>query len=304
MARVIFGMSNSLEIIDVTPRDGLQNEPVIFSIGEKLELISRSIEAGISRIEAASFVNPKKVPQMANPEQLLDKLSIKKKAKYSGLVLNERGYKRAVESKCDEITFVIVASDEFSLRNQGMTTAQSIEYISKLLKNREPGIKVCISIAAAFGCPFEGVVRPSQVIEIAEKCLDLCPDEISLADTIGVAIPKDVKEKVEPLISLYSNTPVRLHLHNTRNTAISNAWTAFELGVKRFDASFGGIGGCPFAPNATGNVAIEDLVYLFERSGFDTGVDLDASIKVAEWLSGQVKHPLPSALLAAGDFKI
>jgi len=304
MARVIFDMSNSLEIIDVTPRDGLQNEPVIFSIGEKLELISRSIEAGISRIEAASFVNPKKVPQMANPEQLLDKLSIKKKAKYSGLVLNERGYKRAVESKCDEITFVIVASDEFSLRNQGMTTAQSIEYISKLLKNREPGIKVCISIAAAFGCPFEGVVRPSQVIEIAEKCLDLCPDEISLADTIGVAIPKDVKEKVEPLISLYSNTPVRLHLHNTRNTAISNAWTAFELGVKRFDASFGGIGGCPFAPNATGNVAIEDLVYLFERSGFDTGVDLDASIKVAEWLSGQVKHPLPSALLAAGDFKI
>ncbi len=304
MARVIFDMSNSLEIIDVTPRDGLQNEPVIFSIGEKLELISRSIEAGISRIEAASFVNPKKVPQMANPEQLLDKLSIKKKAKYSGLVLNERGYKRAVDSKCDEITFVIVASDEFSLRNQGMTTAQSIEYISKLLKNRESGIKVCISIAAAFGCPFEGVVRPSQVIEIAEKCLDLCPDEISLADTIGVAIPKDVKEKVEPLISLYSNTPVRLHLHNTRNTAISNAWTAFELGVKRFDASFGGIGGCPFAPNATGNVAIEDLVYLFERSGFDTGVDLDASIKVAEWLSGQVKHPLPSALLAAGDFKI
>ena len=304
MARVIFDMSNSLEIIDVTPRDGLQNESVIFSIGEKLELISRSIEAGISRIEAASFVNPKKVPQMANPEQLLDKLSIKKKAKYSGLVLNERGYKRAVDSKCDEITFVIVASDEFSLRNQGMTTAQSIEYISKLLKNREPGIKVCISIAAAFGCPFEGVVRPSQVIEIAEKCLDLCPDEISLADTIGVAIPKDVKEKVEPLISLYSNTPVRLHLHNTRNTAISNAWTAFELGVKRFDASFGGIGGCPFAPNATGNVAIEDLVYLFERSGFDTGVDLDASIKVAEWLSGQVKHPLPSALLAAGDFKI
>ena len=304
MARVIFDMSNSLEIIDVTPRDGLQNEPVIFSIGEKLELISRSIETGISRIEAASFVNPKKVPQMANPEQLLDKLSIKKKAKYSGLVLNERGYKRAVDSKCDEITFVIVASDEFSLRNQGMTTAQSIEYISKLLKNREPGIKVCISIAAAFGCPFEGVVRPSQVIEIAEKCLDLCPDEISLADTIGVAIPKDVKEKVEPLISLYSSTPVRLHLHNTRNTAISNAWTAFELGVKRFDASFGGIGGCPFAPNATGNVAIEDLVYLFERSGFDTGVDLDASIKVAEWLSGQVKHPLPSALLAAGDFKI
>ena len=304
MARVIFDMSNSLEIIDVTPRDGLQNEPVIFSIGEKLELISRSIEAGISRIEAASFVNPKKVPQMANPEQLLDKLSIKKKAKYSGLVLNERGYKRAVDSKCDEITFVIVASDEFSLRNQGMTTAQSIEYISKLLKNREAGIKVCISIAAAFGCPFEGVVRPSQVIEIAEKCLDLCPDEISLADTIGVAIPKDVKEKVEPLISLYSNTPVRLHLHNTRNTAISNAWTAFELGVKRFDASFGGIGGCPFAPNATGNVAIEDLVYLFERSGFDTGVDLDASIKVAEWLSGRVKHPLPSALLAAGDFKI
>ena len=304
MARVIFDMSNSLEIIDVTPRDGLQNEPVIFSIGEKLELISRSIEAGISRIEAASFVNPKKVPQMANPEELLDKLSIKKKAKYSGLVLNERGYKRAVDSKCDEITFVIVASDEFSLRNQGMTTAQSIEYISKLLKNREAGIKVCISIAAAFGCPFEGVVRPSQVIEIAEKCLDLCPDEISLADTIGVAIPKDVKEKVEPLISLYSNTPVRLHLHNTRNTAISNAWTAFELGVKRFDASFGGIGGCPFAPNATGNVAIEDLVYLFEKSGFDTGVDLDASIKVAEWLSGQVKHPLPSALLAAGDFKI
>ena len=304
MARVIFDMSNSLEIIDVTPRDGLQNEPVIFSIGEKLELISRSIETGISRIEAASFVNPKKVPQMANPEQLLDKLSIKKKAKYSGLVLNERGYKRAVDSKCDEITFVIVASDEFSLRNQGMTTAQSIEYISKLLKNREPGIKVCISIAAAFGCPFEGVVRPSQVIEIAEKCLDLCPDEISLADTIGVAIPKDVREKVEPLISLYSNTPVRLHLHNTRNTAISNAWTAFELGVKRFDASFGGIGGCPFAPNATGNVAIEDLVYLFERSGFDTGVDLDASIKVAEWLSGKVKHPLPSALLAAGDFKI
>ena len=304
MARVIFDMSKSLEIIDVTPRDGLQNEPVIFSIGEKFELISRSIEAGISRIEAASFVNPKKVPQMANPEQLLDKLSIKKKAKYSGLVLNERGYKRAVDSKCDEITFVIVASDEFSLRNQGMTTAQSIEYISKLLKNREPGIKVCISIAAAFGCPFEGVVRPSQVIEIAEKCLEFCPDEISLADTIGVAIPKDVREKVEPLISLYSNTPVRLHLHNTRNTAISNAWTAFELGVKRFDASFGGIGGCPFAPNATGNVAIEDLVYLFERSGFDTGVDLDASIKVAEWLSGKVKHPLPSALLAAGDFKI
>jgi len=273
-------------------------------LGEKLELISRSIETGISRIEAASFVNPKKVPQMANPEQLLDKLSIKKKAKYSGLVLNERGYKRAVDSKCDEITFVIVASDEFSFRNQGMTTAQSIEYISKLLKNREPGIKVCISIAAAFGCPFEGVVKPSQVIEIAQKCLDLCPDEISLADTIGVAVPKDIKEKVEPLISLYSDTPVRLHLHNTRNTAISNAWTAFELGVKRFDASFGGIGGCPFAPNATGNVAIEDLIYLFERSGFNTGVDLDASIKVAEWLREQVKHPLPSALLAAGDFKI
>ena len=304
MARVKFDMSNSLEIIDVTPRDGLQNEPVAFSIGEKLELISRSIETGISRIEAASFVNPKKVPQMANPEQLLDKLSIKKKAKYSGLVFNERGYKRAVDSKCDEITFVIVASDEFSFRNQGMTTAQSIEYISKLLKNREPGIKVCISIAAAFGCPFEGVVKPSQVIEIAQKCLDLCPDEISLADTIGVAVPKDVKEKVEPLISLYSDTPVRLHLHNTRNTAISNAWTAFELGVKRFDASFGGIGGCPFAPNATGNVAIEDLIYLFERSGFNTGVDLDASIKVAEWLREQVKHPLPSALLAAGDFKI
>ena len=297
-------MATEFEIIDVTPRDGLQNEPVIFSIEEKLQLISRSIETGISRIEVASFVNPKKVPQMANPEELLNELSIKKRASYSGLVLNERGFSRALDSECDEITFVIVASDEFSLKNQGMTTAQSIDYISELLKNKEKGIKVCISIAAAFGCPFEGEVKPSRVIEIAEKCLDLRPDEISLADTIGVAVPKDIKQKVEPLISLYPNTPVRLHLHNTRNTAISNAWTAFELGVKRFDASFGGIGGCPFAPNATGNVAIEDLVYLFERSGFDTGVDLDASIKVAEWLRGQVKHPLPSALLAAGDFKI
>ena len=153
------------------------------------------------------------------------------------------------------------------------------------------------------GCPFEGEVSPSRVIEIADKCLDLNPDEISLADTIGVAVPQDIKEKVKPLILLSSKTPVRLHLHNTRNTAVSNAWTAFELGVRRFDASFGGIGGCPFAPKATGNVAIEDLVYLFEKSGVATGINLDEAIKVAKWLQDQVKHPLPSALLAAGDFK-
>ena len=296
-------METEFQIIDVTPRDGLQNEPVIFSLEQKLDLIWHSIEAGVSRIEAASFVNPKKVPQMADPENLLDKLSEKRNASYSGLVLNERGYSRAISSNCDEITFVIVASDEFSLKNQGMTTAESIEYISKLLKNRKPGIKICLSIAAAFGCPFEGEVSPSRVIEIADKCLDLNPDEISLADTIGVAVPKDIKEKVKPLMLLSSKIPVRLHLHNTRNTAVSNAWTAFELGVRRFDASFGGIGGCPFAPKATGNVAIEDLVYLFEKSGIATGINLDEAIKVAKWLQDQVKHPLPSALLAAGDFK-
>jgi len=296
-------MSLPLEIVEVGPRDGLQSEPDVLATPLKLELISRLVDAGVRRVEVASFVNPKRVPQMADAEAVMAGLPKRPDVQYVGLVLNRRGFDRALGAGCTEIGMVTAATDTFAQRNQGASIEETIaawEEIAPLA--RAAGIRAQVTISVSFGCPFEGEVAPARVIEIARRLAASKPVEIAIADTIGVAVPTQVTALVEQLLPALSGVPLRCHFHNTRNTAVANAYAAVMAGVHTLDSSVGGIGGCPFAPNATGNVATEDLLYMLSRSGFETGIDLGRLIETARWLQEQRGRPVPSMVSKAGGF--
>ena len=291
-----------VEIVEVSPRDGIQNEPKQLATQTKVELIRRAVSAGSDRVEVTSFVNPKRVPQMADAEDVVAALPKEHSARYIGLVLNQRGFDRAVAAGLGEANLVVVASDTFNRRNQGVGTEETLAAYREIAASRKVPIRIGITVGTSFGCPFEGEIPLKRLMSVVEACSMLDPHEIALADTIGVATPRDVHERVGAVRDAFPHLPVRLHLHNTRNTGIANAWAGIEAGVHALDASFGGIGGCPFAPRATGNIATEDLVYMLERSGVRTNVSLDAAIETAQWLENQLGKILPGQLMKAGGF--
>lgn len=296
-----------LELVEVGPRDGLQNEPDIVTTKVKLALIERMIGYGARRIEVASFVHPTRVPQMADAEAVIAGLPDRTDLTYVGLVLNKRGMMRALASKengargVDQAGCVIVASDTFGQKNQGQTIAEGIAETRAMLRfARDEGMRAQVTISAAFGCPFEGEVKHDTVLAIAEELAIEAPEEIALADTIGVGTPAEVNELFGKLGTLLgTGIPMRAHFHNTRGTGIANAWEAYKAGVRIFDASLGGLGGCPFAPRATGNIATEDLIYMMTRSGVETGINLDAAIAANKWFAGVLGRELPSAVARA-----
>jgi hydroxymethylglutaryl-CoA lyase len=295
-------MSN-IEMVEVGPRDGLQNESALFSTAQKLELISRALDAGVRRIEANSFVNPKMVPQMADAEAVAAGLPRRDGVTFIGLVLNKRGALRAIEAGMEELGAVCAASDGFATRNQGMTSDASLAMCCEVVRlARERGRRAQITISTAFGCPFDGEVDPWRVVEMARVAAAAGPVEIAVADTIGVATPGEVSTLVERVAAVIKPLPVRVHFHNTRNTGLANVWAAVQAGAKIVDASLGGIGGCPFAPRATGNVPTEDVAYMLQRSGYHTGLDLDRLIASARWLGNAMGRDVPGMLSKAGAF--
>jgi (R)-citramalyl-CoA lyase len=291
-----------VQVVDVGPRDGLQNEEKILSPKTRAELCDRLAAAGVSRVEAASFVNPKRVPQMAGAEEVMAAIDRNPSTSYAGLALNERGYERAVEAGVDEVRYAFPVTETFARRNQNTTVADATVLAARLVERaRLDGVRVSITLSAAFGCPFEGRVEPAHVLCVTEKLGAANPDEIVLADTIGVGVPKGVRELVEGVLAL--GTTVGCHFHDTRNTGMANAVAAVESGATVLDASLGGTGGCPFAPRATGNIATEDLVYLLHGMGYETGIDLDALIEAAAWMAQQLDKELPGQVYKAGSFE-
>jgi hydroxymethylglutaryl-CoA lyase len=299
-----------VEIVEVSARDGLQNESTLVSTADKVALITRMIDAGARRFEVGSFVNPKRVPQMADTPEVIAALPDRADVGYIGLCLNRKGVERAADSRIgnkrgvDEAGCVTVASDAFGTANQGQTSAESVaENLAMLALARQQGLVPQVTIAVAFGCPFEKAVSPDRVLEIAARLAEADPVEIAVADTIGVAVPGQVRDLIGRLRELLPETiRLRAHFHDTRATGVANAWAAWEAGVDVLDSSLGGLGGCPFAPGATGNVATEDLVYLFEKSGVPTGIDLEQAIAVNRWFAGVMGKALPSNVGRAGGF--
>ena len=292
-----------VEIVEVGPRDGLQSEPGVLPTATKVEFIERAIAAGVRRIEVTSFVNPKKVPQMADAEDVLKALPRRDGVHYVGLVLNRKGFDRAAAAGCNEIGMAVVASDTFNRRNQGVSTEESIAaWLDIAAAAQQAGIRPQVTISAAVGCPFEGEVSPDRVVEVARRVAEARPFEIALADTIGVGVPAQVTELVSRVREAVPGVRLRCHFHNTRNTGLANAFAAVQAGVATLDSSLGGIGGCPFAPAATGNIPTEDLLYMLHRSGYDTGIDLDRAIETGKWLQEQLGRPVPGMLVKAGAF--
>ena len=290
-----------VEVVDVGPRDGLQNEDRTLAPETRAELCDKLAAAGVPRVEAASFVNPKRVPQMAGAEEVMSAIDRRPGTLYAGLVLNERGYERAVEAGVDEVRYAFPVTETFAQRNQNTTVEDATQLASRLVeRSRLDGVRVSITLSAAFGDPFEGPVEPGPVLRIAEKVAAANPDEIVLADTIGVGVPAQVRELVGGVLDFGST--VGCHFHDTRNTGIANAMAAVESGATVLDAAVGGTGGCPFAPRATGNIATEDLVYLLHGMGHETSIDLDALIEVAEWMAQQLGKELPGQVYKAGNF--
>ena len=293
----------SVEIVEVSPRDGLQSEDTILDARTKIDLITRAVSAGIRRIEVCSFVNPKRVPQMADAEEVLAGLPARDDVTYIGLVLNQRGFERSVAAGLKEINVVAITTETFAQRNQGTTsegTIAAFEAIAPLAI--DAGIRPTLTVSASFGCPYEGEVPVERVVEIARRGAAAGAAEIALADSIGAAVPTDVTERLGAAREVIGDAALRAHFHNTRNTGLANAYAAVEVGVDALDASLGGIGGCPFAPNATGNIPTEDLVYLLDRMGVDTGLDLQALADVVPWIESQLGKRVPGLLSKAGLF--
>jgi isopropylmalate/homocitrate/citramalate synthase len=289
-------------VCDVGLRDGLQNEPEQLAPEVRAELANRLAGAGVPRIEAVSFVNPQRVPQMAGAEEVVAGIEREPGVVYAGLALNEKGYDRLLATGLDEVHYAFAATETFNQRNSNASVEESVQTAERIVQRAHAdGIRVTVTIGAAFGCPFEGAVDPGYVFELAGRLAGGGADEIVFADTIGVAVPRMVKELVGQAVTQLVN-PVGIHLHNTRNTGFANAIAALESGATVFDASIGGIGGCPFAPKATGNISTEDLVYLLTGEGVETGIDLDALIGIAEWLEGLLGRQLPGQVYRAGAF--
>jgi (R)-citramalyl-CoA lyase len=290
----------TVTICEVGPRDGLQNQPRTLAPEIRAELVNRLAEAGLRRIEAVSFVNPKLVPQMAGAEEVVVGLERRDGVVYAGLALNERGYDRLAAAGLDEVHFAFAATETFNQRNQNAAVEESVAAAERIAdRARADSIRATVTIGVAFGCPFEGPVDPGRVADLAER---LAPsvDEVVFADTIGVAVPRQVRDVIGR--AHLPGTTVGAHLHNTRNTGYANALAALEAGATVLDASVGGIGGCPFAPRATGNIGTEDLVYVLHGEGIETGIDLEALIGVAEWLEGVLERPLEGYVYRAGTF--
>jgi isopropylmalate/homocitrate/citramalate synthase len=284
----------------VGPRDGLQNDKVTLAPAVRAELCGRLAAAGLERVEAASFVHPKLVPQMAGAEEVFAALP-PGDTTWAALVLNRRGLQRALQTAAREIHVAYPVTETFAQRNQNATVEEAASAAEDIIEGAHAaGLKATATLAVSFGCPFEGRVDPGVPIAHAQRMAAAGADEIVLADTIGVGVPKQVRRLVPE--ALKAGKPVGLHLHNTRNTGYANAVAGLEHGATILDASVGGLGGCPFAPRATGNIATEDLIYLLEGEGVETGVDLDALIAVAEWLAGVLERPLPGLLQRAGTF--
>ena len=289
-------------ICDVAPRDGLQNDPKILEPAVRADLVDRLAAAGLPRIEAVSFVNPARVPQMAGAEQVVAAIERVPGVVYAGLALNDRGYDRLRETGLDEVHFAFAASEEFNRRNQGTSVEESLASAERIVSRaREDGIRATVTIGTSFGCPFEGAIDPARVLELAGKLAGAGADEIVFADTVGVGVPRQVRELVSEGVKL--GKPIGVHLHNTRNTGVANAYEAIASGATVLDASVGGVGGCPFAPRATGNISTEDLVYMLHGEGIETGIDLDALIGVAEWLSEVLGRELEGQVYKAGTFE-
>lgn len=301
--------NRKVEIVEVGARDGLQNEKVHFSTEQKLTLITRAMDAGLKRLEVASFVHPKLVPQMADAEAVIAGLPDIKDVEYVGLVLNKRGYLRALETRAgnkrgvDEVGCVATASNTFGEKNQGQTRDESVEVSKEIIKlAKRDGLKAQVTISTAFGCPFEGEVSEDVVIDMAKSLAEADPREIAIADTIGVAAPYRVTRLMTRLKEALPHITWRAHFHNTRNTGIANAWAAYEAGVDVLDSSIAGLGGCPFAPRATGNIGTEDLIYMLDRSDVATGVDIQKAIALSHWIEGILGRPAPAMVAAAGGF--
>ena len=293
----------AVEIVEVSPRDGLQAEDVVVDTATKVELITRAVDAGVRRIEVASFVNPTRVPQMADGEQVVAALPVRDDVTWIALVLNQRGVERAIAAGIREVNGVAVCTDSFGARNQGVTAAGSVEVFANIARAaHDAGVRPTVTISVAFGCPYEGEVAVERVVEIARGCADAGAAEVSLADTIGVADPVSVRQRVEAVRAAIGEVPLRAHFHNTRNTGIASAYAAYESGVRVLDASLGGIGGCPFAPNATGNIPTEDLAFMLERMGVNTGLDLESLAAIVPWIEGELGKRVPGLLSKAGPF--
>ena len=294
---------SKISILEVGPRDGLQSEPEILPTEVKKEFITRTINAGIKQIEVTSFVHPKKVPQMADAEKLVESLPENDDVTYIGLIMNQRGFERARDCGIDEVGMVIVSTDTYNMKNQNVVTQESIDnWLSIAAEAKSAGIRTSVVIACSFGCPYEGEIDPEHIASIAEQVLEGKPDVIGLADSVGVALPSQIKRTFSLVKELAPSIPLRTHLHNTRNTGLANAAAAVEAGVSIIDASTGGIGGCPFAPRATGNIPTDDLLYMLDRSGIETGVDLRQVVKTTDWLEEQLGRAVPAMVPKAGIF--
>ncbi|WP_419848039.1 hydroxymethylglutaryl-CoA lyase [Candidatus Poriferisocius sp.] len=296
-------MSERIQIVEVAPRDGLQADPADLSTAQKVELIERLVAAGHTRIEATSFVSPKAVPKMADGDAVMAGVPRSAEVSYSALALNQRGVERAIEAGVDEVCGVVVATEAFSQANQRATVAESVQRWRDISDAaRASGVKTAVTVSAVCGCPYEGRVDAESVFDIVGELAETQPDELALADTIGAGVPTRVAELFAGARERAPGIALRGHFHNTRNTALANIAAAIDTGVRVFDSSVGGVGGCPFAPKATGNVATEDVVYLVHEMGYDTGLDLDALIETSTWLETQLGHGVPSLVAKAGGF--
>jgi hydroxymethylglutaryl-CoA lyase len=284
-------------LCDVGPRDGLQNEPETLAPEVRAELVRKLAAAGLPRVEAVSFVNPERVPQMAGAEEVVAAV-VDVSAELSGLVLNERGWERLACTALDRVNVTLAATESFNQRNGNASLAEATERVERILAVVDRPSSATISVA--FGCPFEGAVDPGVVADLAERLAGAGAGEVVLADTIGVAVPTAARRLVERTLIL--GVPVGGHFHDTRHTGVACAWAALEAGASILDASVGGLGGCPFAPRATGNVATEDVLYLLDQEGVETGVDLEALIEIARWLEGLLGRELPGRVYRAGGF--
>lgn len=293
-----------IDICEVAPRDGLQSEPRLWSIDERIQFIDRLSATGVSRIEAASFVHPKRVPQMADAEAVMMGIKRNSAVTYAGLALNVRGADRAIEAGVNELRYVVVASETFNQKNQGNSIKETMAGFEEISNRvREAGIKLSCTIGASFGCPFEGEVSTDRVVSLAKQVIDGGAAEVGLADTIGAAVPTQVSNLIKRVRHTVGNDiGIGCHLHNTRNTGFANAASAAIAGVDFLDASIGGIGGCPFAPRATGNIATEDVCFMLRNMGFKTGVDIEKLIAVAKWTEQFFENPLPGQVMKAGLF--
>ncbi|MBT8103708.1 MAG: hydroxymethylglutaryl-CoA lyase [Gammaproteobacteria bacterium] len=292
-----------IKIVEVGPRDGLQSEPEILPTTSKVTFIEKAIDAGVRRLEVASFVHPKRVPQMADAEALIEKLPRRDDVSYIGLVMNARGLERAMTTSVHEIGMVVVASDTYNRKNQGCSTSESVAAWQDISgKAKAAGLRANVMISSAFGCPYEGAIGVERVVELAKQVIEAGPAELGIADSIGVAVPDQVTELLGRVKEVIGDLPLRCHFHNTRNTGLANAQAAVAAGVTFLDASIGGIGGCPFAPAATGNIPTDDLLYMLDRSGIRTGVSLEKIIEISSWLESELGRGVPAMLPKAGGF--